>query len=50
MYDLTDGNGFRLLHQLDVDKLLRKVRDSKDKQKETTEQGIFLYTDIKSGL
>ena len=25
MYDLTDGNGFRCLHQMDVDKLLKKI-------------------------
>lgn len=29
VYDLTEGNGFRCLHQLDVDKLLRKINLSR---------------------
>ncbi|XP_078000774.1 WD repeat-containing protein 27-like [Glandiceps talaboti] len=30
IYDLTDGNGFRCLHQLDVAKILRRQREAKD--------------------
>ncbi|XP_070578723.1 WD repeat-containing protein 27-like isoform X2 [Ptychodera flava] len=30
VYDLTDGNGFRCLHQLDVAKILRKQREAKE--------------------
>ncbi|XP_076099773.1 WD repeat-containing protein 27-like isoform X1 [Mytilus galloprovincialis] len=29
VYDLTDGNGFRCLHQLDVEKIVRKQKEKK---------------------
>ncbi len=37
VYDLVEGNGFRCLHHLDVDKLLRKLRDTKEKEVVETE-------------
>ena len=47
MYDLRDGNGFRCLHQLDVDRLLRKLRETKDKEQELTgkEAGKYFADD-----
>ena len=29
VYDLTDGNGFRCLQQLDVEKVIRKQKEKK---------------------
>lgn len=30
VYDMTEGNGFRCLHQVDVSKLVSKLKEAKD--------------------
>ena len=41
--------GFRCLHQLDVDRLLRKLRETKDKEQELTgkEVGKYFHVDYR---
>ena len=44
MYDLTEGNGFRCLHQMDVDKLLKKInahRSDASRKQPTEIKGIL---------
>lgn len=39
VYDLTDGNGFRCLYQLDVEKLIRKQKEKKAGDLQTSPAG-----------
>ena len=39
VYDMTDGNGFRMLHHIDVDKTLKQIKHSTTKMNDVVEKG-----------
>lgn len=46
VFDLTDGNGFRCLHQLDVNKLIVRERENKYAAQSEVKTGMFVFSVI----
>ena len=43
IYDLADGHDFRCLHQLDVGRLLRRVREPLTQSAAGERRGLYMY-------